>query len=57
MPLVDAGAMRRCSVLRVFQITGVVPALAARAWFGVPYVTTYGFSYAALSRPVPSAGS
>jgi glycosyltransferase involved in cell wall biosynthesis len=56
MPLVDAGAMRRCSVLRVFQITGVVPALVARAWFGVPYVTTYGFSYAALSRPGPVRG-
>ena len=56
MPLVDAGAMRRCSVLRVFQITGVVPALIARARFGVPYVTTYGFSYAALSRPGPVRG-
>ena len=56
MPMVDAGAMRRCSVLRVFQITGVVPALIARAWFGVPYVTTYGFSYAALSRPGPARG-
>lgn len=56
MPLVNAGAMRRCSVLRVFQITGVVPALIARACFGVPYVTTYGFSYAALSRPGPARG-
>jgi glycosyltransferase involved in cell wall biosynthesis len=49
-----AGALRRCSVLRVFQITGVVPALIARARFGVPYVTTYGFSYDALSRPGPT---
>jgi glycosyltransferase involved in cell wall biosynthesis len=56
MPLENAGAMRRCSVLRVFQITGVVPALIARACFGVPYVTTYGFSYAALSRPGPARG-
>jgi glycosyltransferase involved in cell wall biosynthesis len=54
MPLVDAGAMRRCSVLRAFQITGVVPALIAHAWLGVPYVTTYGFSYAALSHRGPA---
>jgi glycosyltransferase involved in cell wall biosynthesis len=37
----------------VFQITGVVPALIARRRFGVPYVTTYGFWYAALSEPGP----
>ena len=46
--------MRRCSVLRVFQITGVVPALLARARFGVPYVITYGFSYGTLSSPGPT---
>jgi glycosyltransferase involved in cell wall biosynthesis len=45
--------VRACAVLRVFQVTGTVPALAARARFGVPYVTTYGFSYARLSQPGP----
>ncbi|HEX2437633.1 MAG TPA: glycosyltransferase family 4 protein [Methylomirabilota bacterium] len=45
--------LRSCAVLRVFQVTGTVPALAARARFGVPYVTTYGFSYAELSQPGP----
>jgi glycosyltransferase involved in cell wall biosynthesis len=54
MPLAHGAAMRRCSVLRAFQITGVVPALIARVRFGVPYVTTYGFSYGALSRPGPT---
>jgi len=39
-----------CAVLRVFQLTGVIPALVARARLGVPYVTTYGFRYARLSR-------
>jgi glycosyltransferase involved in cell wall biosynthesis len=39
-----------CRVLRVFQLTGVIPALVARARLGVPYVTTYGFWYARLSR-------
>jgi glycosyltransferase involved in cell wall biosynthesis len=44
---------RRCGALRVFQITGVVPALLAKARFGLPYVTTYGFWYAQLSEPGP----
>jgi glycosyltransferase involved in cell wall biosynthesis len=44
----------RCAVFRVFQVTGVVPALIARAWWGTPFVTTYGFWYARLSRPGPS---
>jgi glycosyltransferase involved in cell wall biosynthesis len=39
-----------CAALRVFQITGVIPALKAKSRFGVPYVTTYGFSYGQLSR-------
>jgi glycosyltransferase involved in cell wall biosynthesis len=45
--------MRACSALRVFQITGVIPALIARRRFGIPYVTTYGFWYAQLSQPGP----
>jgi glycosyltransferase involved in cell wall biosynthesis len=51
LPLVHRAAVRRCGVLRVFQITGVIPALVARALWGIPYVTTYGFWYARLSRP------
>lgn len=50
LPLVDAGALRRCAVMRVFQVTGVVPALVARALWSIPYVTTYGFWYSSLSH-------
>jgi glycosyltransferase involved in cell wall biosynthesis len=39
-----------CTALRIFQITGVIPALKAKKRFGVPYVTTYGFWYGQLSR-------
>jgi glycosyltransferase involved in cell wall biosynthesis len=53
IPVVHAEALRGASVLRVFQVTGVLPALAARVRWGVPYVTTYGFSYALLSEPGP----
>lgn len=51
IPFLHAAALRECAALRVFQITGVIPALIARRRFGIPYVTTYGFWYAALSRP------
>jgi glycosyltransferase involved in cell wall biosynthesis len=53
IPFAHAAQMRRCAALRVFQITGVIPALIARRRFGIPYVTTYGFWYAALSEPGP----
>jgi glycosyltransferase involved in cell wall biosynthesis len=49
----EAARLRECAVLRVFQVTGTVPAMVAQARFGTPYVTTYGFSYAQLSRPGP----
>ena len=49
----ESARLRGCAVLRAFQVTGTIPAIAARARFGVPYVTTYGFSYAQLSRRGP----
>jgi glycosyltransferase involved in cell wall biosynthesis len=53
LPWAHADDLRACAALRVFQITGVLPAIIARARLGVPYVTTYGFWYARLSRPGP----
>ena len=53
MPWVHAASFRACAVLRVFQVTGVIPAVLANVRFGVPYVTTYGFWYGSLSRPGP----
>lgn len=38
-----------CEVFRVFQITGVVPALLAKRLRRIPFVTTYGFWYSELS--------
>jgi glycosyltransferase involved in cell wall biosynthesis len=54
LPLVEHAAFRRCAVLRSFQVTGVIPALIARRLWGIPFVTSYGFWYARLSRPGPS---
>lgn len=53
IPRAHATALRGCAALRVFQITGVIPAILARRRLGVPYVTTYGFWYATLSQPGP----
>ena len=44
--------LRRCDVLRAFQITGITPLRWSAFWgrtLDVPFVTTYGFSYALLS--------
>ena len=53
IPFRHAAELRACRALRVFQITGVIPALIARRRFGIPYVTTYGFWYAQLSESGP----
>lgn len=50
LPLRYGQELRDCAVLRVFQVTGVVPALAAKWRHGVPFVTTYGFPYSRLRR-------
>jgi len=50
MPLRYAAEFRRCAILRVFQITGALPAVIAKRLFGVPFVTTYGFWYDRLAR-------
>ena len=53
IPWAHEAAFRGCDVFRVFQVTGVVPAILAHARWGIPYVTTYGFWYGRLSRPGP----
>jgi glycosyltransferase involved in cell wall biosynthesis len=55
MPWRHGAAMRECSMLRVFQVTGVIPALLARRRWGTPFVTTYGFHYERLARSRSSA--
>ena len=49
MPFRYADAFRSCSVLRVFQMTGALPAVIARRRFGIPFVATYGFWYERLA--------
>src|SRR2546429_5011482 len=65
MPFRYAGDFRRCSILRVFQITGALPAVIAKRPFGVPFGTTSGFwdgrpppprATGGLPRPVEAPG-
>jgi len=53
MTTAHADEFRRCRALRVFQITGTIPARRAAKRFGIPYITTYGFWYAQLSASGP----
>lgn len=55
MGLRHGRALAACSVLRVFHLTGVIPALVARRRSGVPFVTTYGFHYDRLARTATRA--
>jgi glycosyltransferase involved in cell wall biosynthesis len=50
MPFRHRRALAGCSVLRVYQVTGVIPAVLAKRLLGVPFVTTYGFWYTRLAR-------
>lgn len=50
MPFRYRRELRECAVLRVFQVTGVIPALIAKRFFRIPFVTTYGFWYSRLAR-------
>src|SRR5256886_14591075 len=49
MPLRYAREFRRCSILRVFQITGALPAAVATRWVRPPSLTPPGLLY----RPPP----
>ncbi|HUV95390.1 MAG TPA: glycosyltransferase family 4 protein [Anaerolineae bacterium] len=50
LPLVARAQFQTCTVLRVFQATGAVPAMMARLLYGIPYVTTYGYRYHAIAK-------
>jgi len=43
LPFFHRAAIRDCSVLRVMQIPGALPAVVARAFYRIPYVVTLGF--------------
>lgn len=55
MPIRYRREFRDCTVLRVFQVTGVLPAIVAKRLFRTPFVVTYGFWYSKLARSRGSA--
>lgn len=50
LPLIYGRQLAQCDALRVFQTTGALPAIVARVVYGIPYVTTYGYSYAEFAQ-------
>ena len=50
MPFLRSWAFRRCRALRVLNLTGVVPALVARALLGTPFVLQVGYDAPAVAR-------
>jgi glycosyltransferase involved in cell wall biosynthesis len=50
LPFQQAKALKQCHVLRVFQITGSIPAAIARRRWGIPFAATYGYRYAEFAR-------
>src|SRR2546425_12364075 len=54
MPLRYAREFRRCSILRVFQITGALPAVIAKRRFRGPLVPTLRLWVRPPARPPPT---
>jgi glycosyltransferase involved in cell wall biosynthesis len=50
LPWIYREQVRECTVFRVLQATGALPAMLARAAYGVPYVTTFGYRYAEFTK-------
>lgn len=51
LPLRYRDDLANCHVARVMQMTGVIPAVLAKACLGLPFAATYGYRYAEFLRP------
>lgn len=45
LPFVQRQYIQQCSVFRVMQAYGAIPAMVTRLFYGKPYVATYGYQY------------
>ena len=50
LPFLYRRRLRECEALRIEQFPGVIPALVARALYGIPFVVTYGYHYGEIAR-------
>lgn len=50
LPFLYRRQLRECEAIRIEQFPGVVPALVARALYGIPFVVTYGYHYGEVAR-------
>lgn len=45
LPIIHRDEIKSCNAVRVFQISGVVPAIISKLFFGKNYVVTYGYEW------------
>jgi hypothetical protein len=45
MPFLERKNFQKVSVFRVMQATGSIPAILAKIFYKIPYITTYGYKY------------
>jgi glycosyltransferase involved in cell wall biosynthesis len=42
--------IKECSILRVYQAIGALPAIMAKYFYGIPFVVTFGYRHSHLAR-------
>lgn len=50
IPFLNWKTIREVDVFRVMQLTGTIPAILSKLFFGKPFVFTYGYDYAAFAK-------
>ncbi len=50
LPFLNCETIRKCSVIRVMQANGIIPAILAKWRFKIPFIVTYGYDYAAFAK-------
>ncbi len=50
MPLLHRDAICACGILRVMHLNGTVPAIIAKWFYRIPFVTTYGYDYVKFAK-------
>lgn len=50
LPFYHFSTIKKIDVFRVMQLTGVIPAILVKIFFGKPFVFTYGYDYMAFAK-------
>jgi len=50
LPIINRDQIKKCDVLRIYQATGVIPAIIARFLYGIPFLITFGYKYSEFAH-------